>query len=135
MGNPHVIFHCLNDPYLLDLERVGPLVENHIWFPKRINVHFVQFLNSSDDCEVSEAIVRTWERGSGITMACGTGASSVCVAGVFLGLSKSTLLAKLPGGTLKLDWPSIESSVKMTGPATIVFEGKIDLHHLIKSFP
>ena len=82
MGNPHIILTC-DDPYKIPLEQIGPLIENDPIFPKRINVHFVKFLQTSDS-ETSEAIVRTWERGSGITLACGTGASAVCVAGVLL---------------------------------------------------
>lgn len=74
--------------------------------------------------------MRTWERGSGITLACGTGASAVCVAGVLLGRCARTLEARLPGGVLRLDWPSDHDDVRMTGPATEVFEGEVDLDAL-----
>ena len=74
--------------------------------------------------------MRTWERGSGITLACGTGASAVCVAGVLLGRSARAIDAHLPGGPLRLEWPSDSASVRMTGPATEVYEGEVDLDAL-----
>ena len=76
--------------------------------------------------------MRTWERGSGITLACGTGASAVCVAGVLLGRAPRALLATLPGGKLRLEWPSDSASVRMTGPAAEVFEGEVDLDALAR---
>ena len=79
MGNPHAIFVCKGDPWKIDLEKIGRRIEQDYRFPERINVHFAQFAE-----EGTHAIVRTWERGSGITLACGTGACSVCVAGVLL---------------------------------------------------
>jgi diaminopimelate epimerase len=87
-------------------------------FPRRINVHFVQVHSPT------EVTMRTWERGSGITLACGTGACSVAVAGVLTGRTGRKLLAHLPGGDLELEWPSDEESVFMTGPATEVFQGE-----------
>ena len=71
-----------------------------------------------------EVRMRTWERGSGITLACGTGACAVCVAGVLTGRTDRTILAHLPGGDLELSWPDDQSSVFMTGPATEVFSGE-----------
>ncbi|MFN9076827.1 MAG: diaminopimelate epimerase [bacterium] len=124
MGNPHVIL-CCDDPWKVPLEAVGPRIERDAWFPARINVHFVRFGPRS-----GEALMRTWERGSGITLACGTGASAVCVAGVLLGKSARTLDARLPGGPLQLEWPSDGATVRMTGPATEVFEGEVDLDEL-----
>ncbi|MFN5496847.1 MAG: diaminopimelate epimerase [bacterium] len=124
MGNPHVIL-CCDDPWKVPLEAVGPRIERDAWFPARINVHFVRFGPRS-----GEALMRTWERGSGITLACGTGASAVCVAGVLLGKSARTLDAQLPGGPLQLEWPSDGATVRMTGPATEVFEGEVDLDEL-----
>ena len=124
MGNPHVILAC-DDPWKVPLETVGPRIERDEWFPARINVHFVRFGPRS-----GEALMRTWERGSGITLACGTGASAVCVAGVLLGKSARTLDARLPGGPLQLEWPSDGATVRMTGPATEVFEGEVDLDEL-----
>jgi diaminopimelate epimerase len=87
-------------------------------FPQRINVHFVQVHSSA------EVTMRTWERGSGITLACGTGASAVCVAGVLTGRSGRKILAHLPGGDLELEWNETDNHVYMTGPATEVFSGE-----------
>jgi len=127
MGNPHVVFVC-GDPWKVPLETVGPRIERDAWFPARINVHFVRFGPRS-----GEALMRTWERGSGITLACGTGASAVCVAGVLLGKCSRTLDARLPGGPLQLEWPKEGADVRMTGPATEVFEGEVDLDLLESS--
>ncbi len=124
MGNPHAIFAC-EDPSKVPLELVGPRIEQDPWFPARINAHFVQFGPTA-----GEATMRTWERGSGITLACGTGASAVCVAGVLLRACPRTLRAQLPGGPLRLEWPHDGASVRMTGPATEVFEGEVDLSAL-----
>ncbi|MCE2881720.1 MAG: diaminopimelate epimerase [Planctomycetaceae bacterium] len=124
MGNPHVVFAC-EDPWKVPLELVGPRIERDAWFPARINAHFVRF-----GPRAGEATMRTWERGSGITLACGTGASAVCVAGVLLGRGARTLEAQLPGGPLRLEWPADDASVRMTGSATEVFEGEVDLDAL-----
>jgi diaminopimelate epimerase len=116
MGNPHVVVF-VRDVERVPLERIGPVLETHAWFPRRINVHVVEVRSTR------EVVMRTWERGSGITRACGTGASAVCVAGVLEGRTDRAILAHLPGGDLELEWPSDSSSVFMTGPATEVFEG------------
>ena len=131
MGNPHVVLVC-DDPWKVPLERVGPRIERDPWFPARINVHFVRFGPRGGEAGMGrgEAEMRTWERGSGITLACGTGASAVCVAGVLLGKGARTLDARLPGGPLQLEWPSEGADVRMTGPATEVFEGEVDLDEL-----
>ncbi|MFO0829558.1 MAG: diaminopimelate epimerase [Phycisphaerales bacterium] len=118
MGNPHVVLWC-RDVRAIPLERIGPTIENHAWFPKRINVHFVEVVSAR------EVVMRTWERGSGITLACGTGASAVCVAGVLCRMTGGDLLAHLPGGDLRLEWRGDGASVLMTGPATEVFEGTL----------
>jgi len=123
MGNPHAVLWCA-DVSRVPLDVVGPFMERHAWFPERINVHFVQLLNATGRGEVR---MRTWERGSGATQACGTGASAVCVAGVMTGRTISPVLAHLPGGDLLLEWEGGESSVRMTGPAVEVFEGTLDL--------
>lgn len=115
MGNPHVVLYC-HDVSRVPLTMVGPILENAPLFPRRINVHFVQVHSDS------EVTMRTWERGSGITLACGTGACSVAVAGVLSGRTGHVLLAHLPGGDLQLEWES-QGPVFMTGPATEVFEG------------
>ncbi len=117
MGNPHVVFFC-DDVQRVPLEMVGPAVETHLAFPKRINVHFVNVHT------LSRVTMRTWERGSGITMACGTGASAVCVAGYLTGRTDRRIEAQLPGGVLNLDWKKQDDHVYMTGPATEVFRGQ-----------
>ncbi len=119
MGNPHVVIYC-GDVANVPLELVGPVLENAAVFPKRINVHFVQVHAPG------EATVRTWERGSGVTLACGTGACAVAVAGVLTGRTGRKLLAHLPGGDLELEWPDDAGPVFMTGPATEVFSGVWD---------
>lgn len=115
MGNPHAVFFC-GDVAAVPLERIGPIIERHPIFPRRINVHFVQVLAPD------RVRMRTWERGSGITMACGTGASAVCVAGLLTGRTGPKIVADVPGGSLTLEW-SGAGEVFMTGPAEEVFEG------------
>ena len=117
MGNPHAVIY-VDDASAVELEQIGPVLENHELFPQRINVHFVQVHSDG------EATMRTWERGSGITLACGTGASAVCVAGVLTGRTGRRLLAHLPGGDLTLEWREADNHVMMTGPASEVFSGE-----------
>jgi diaminopimelate epimerase len=117
MGNPHITIYCKHGAHI-PLETVGPLLEHDKRFPKRINVHFVHVHHRN------EVTMRTWERGSGITLACGTGASAVCVAGVLTGKTDRKILAHLPGGDLTLEWRESDNHVYMTGPATEVFEGE-----------
>ncbi len=116
MGNPHAVMY-VDDVAAVELERVGPAVEHAPLFPERVNAHFVQVVSDG------EVIMRTWERGSGITLACGTGASAVCVAGVLTGRSGREILAHLPGGDLRLEWREAGNHVYMTGPAAEVFSG------------
>ncbi len=116
MGNPHAVIF-VNDVAKVDLERLGRQIEIHPAFPRRINVHFVQVVSPT------ESIMRTWERGSGVTLACGTGACAVAVAGVLTGKSSRKILAHLPGGDLWLEWRENDNNVYMTGSATEVFEG------------
>ena len=115
MGNPHVTFYC-RDVDRVPLESVGPRIETHSIFPRRVNVHFVEVRSPE------RVRMRTWERGSGITMACGTGASAVCVSGVLTGRTARRIVAEVPGGALELEW-STSGNVFMTGPAQEVFEG------------
>ena len=117
MGNPHAVMF-VDDVAAVDLERVGPQVEHHAAFPRRINAHWVQVHSRT------EVTMRTWERGSGITLACGTGASAVAVAGVLAGLTDRKVLAHLPGGDLTLEWRESDNHVYMTGSATEVFSGE-----------
>jgi diaminopimelate epimerase len=116
MGNPHAVLYC-RDVSKVPLESVGPVLEHASLFPRRINVHFVQ-VHSPE-----EITMRTWERGSGITLACGTGACAVAVAGVLTGRTGRRLRAHLPGGDLELYWSEADDHVYMTGPAVEVFGG------------
>lgn len=120
MGNPHAVLFVEDDDELAR-PGLGAELENHPAFPNRINVHFVRVISRS------EVEVYHWERGSGATLACGTGACAVCVAGVLSGRTDRTLTAHLPGGPLKLEWQAAdeegEGHVIMTGPATEVFTG------------
>jgi diaminopimelate epimerase len=118
MGNPHAVIY-VDDVQNFPLEALGPSLEHHHSFPRRVNVHIVEL------CGRDEVRMRTWERGSGITLACGTGACAVCVAGVLTGRTERQILAHLPGGDLELAWPDSNGSVFMTGPATEVFSGEL----------
>ena len=115
MGNPHVVSFT-KDLQSVDLNRVGPLMETHPAFPRRVNAHWAQVFSPT------EIAMKTWERGSGITLACGTGACSVLVAGVLTGRTDRKATIHLPGGDLLVEWR--EESVFMTGPATEVFRGE-----------
>ena len=120
MGNPHCVIFVpeLTDELVL---QVGPKIETDPRFPKRTNVEFVQVLSRT------EVRQRTWERGSGETWACGTGASAVCVAGVLTGRTDSQVLINLTGGRLHLRWDEASNHVFMTGPATEIFTGRWEL--------
>ena len=116
MGNPHAVFF-VGDVAAIDLNVAGPAVENYVAFPRRINAHWVQIVSRN------EVIMRTWERGSGITLACGTGACAVAVAAILNGLTDRKVLAHLPGGDLTLEWREADNHVLMTGAAEEVFTG------------
>jgi len=117
MGNPHAVVY-VPDVKAVDVAALGPLIEHHPAFPRRINAHWVQVHTRH------EVTMRTWERGSGITLACGTGACAVCVAGVLRGRTERKIVAHLPGGDLELEWRQNDNNVYMTGPATEVFSGE-----------
>ncbi len=117
MGNPHAVFFC-DDADEVELERIGPMIENHELFPERFNAHFVKVEGPG------QITIRTWERGSGITLACGTGACACAVAGVLTGRTERGVLAHLPGGDLELNWCEDDNCVYMTGPAVEVFSGE-----------
>jgi diaminopimelate epimerase len=119
MGNPHCVIF-MDDVESFQVEKYGPLIENHEIFPRRTNVEFVRIISTS------EVRQRTWERGAGETLACGTGASAVCVAGILNGLTEKKILNHLSGGDLELEWAE-DGNVYMTGPAVEVFSGEIDL--------
>ena len=117
MGNPHCVIF-VDDTKTFPVEKIGPLIENNTdIFPNRVNVEFVQIVSKK------EAIQRTWERGSGETLACGTGASAVGVAGQLRDILDSEVLIHLTGGDLKISWNGDGQSVFMEGGATYVAEG------------
>lgn len=120
IGNAHVIFWA-DRPELLDLNAIGPGIETHQWFPDRINAHFVRIDSRN------RVRIYTWERGSGRTLACGTGASAVCAAGALEGRTNDSICAQLPGGELDLRLDRANMHVSMSGPASEVFTGTIDL--------
>lgn len=117
MGNPHAVFF-VPDVNAIDLPTLGPKIEHASAFPRRINAHWAQVHSRN------ELTMRTWERGSGITLACGTGACAVCVAGVLTGRTDRTVLAHLPGGDLTLQWRESDNCLYLTGPAVEVFTGQ-----------
>lgn len=121
MGNPHCVIFMEEDVRELDLESMGPDFENHKRFPKRINTEFVNVLDENT------LRMRVWERGSGETLACGTGACATAVAAILNGLVQKEVTVKLLGGDLKIQWNGSDAPVYMTGPATTVFDGIITL--------
>lgn len=120
MGNPHCIVF-VEDTASFPLETVGPLFENHERFPKRVNIEFVQLLDRKT------VNMRVWERGSGETLACGTGACASAVACILNGLTEDEITLHLLGGDLIVRWDQEENLVYMTGPARVVFDGEIVL--------
>ena len=116
MGNPHCVIY-VDDLANFPVKRYGYAIENHELFPQRINVEFVEVISPN------EVRQRTWERGSGETLACGTGSSAVTVAGVLTGRTKGKLLNHLTGGDLEMEWDG-KNEVFMTGPAVEVFSGE-----------
>ena len=120
MGNPHAVVF-VDEVAGLPLEKIGPLFENHVRFPKRVNTQFVKVLDENT------VEMRVWERGTGETLACGTGACATVVACVLNGLTKEQVTVKLLGGNLQIQWDRESNLVYMTGPATTVFEGEIEI--------
>ena len=120
MGNPHCVIFCDEDVSNLDIAEIGPLFEHHVIFPDRVNTEFV---NVHDRGHLK---MRVWERGSGETMACGTGATAVLVAASLNDLSDRRAEVSLLGGTLTIDWKE-DGNVYMTGPAETVFESEISI--------
>ena len=121
MGNPHCVTFLDDDVRELDLSAIGPRFENHSTFPKRINT---EFCNVIDRTHIR---MRVWERGSGETLACGTGACATAVAAIRGGLTEDTVEILLLGGTLSISYDREKNEVYMTGPATEVFSGEIEL--------
>lgn len=121
MGNPHCVLFLDEDVRDLDLEKIGPDFENHARFPKRINTEFVNVIDET------HLRMRVWERGSGETLACGTGTCATVVAAILNGLTKDEVSVELLGGELRIRWDREKNLVYMTGPATVVFDGEINL--------
>ena len=117
MGNPHTVVY-MDDIEHLDIEKTGPKFEHHERFPKRINTEFATVL---DRHTVS---MRVWERGSGETLACGTGACAVAVSSILNGLTEDEVTVRLLGGDLLIKWDREKDTVYMTGPAEVVFDGE-----------
>ena len=118
MGNPHSVVFIDQDVKEFPLETVGVKFENHERFPKRVNTEFVNVLDRHT------AQMRVWERGSGETLACGTGACAVAVACALNGLTEDEVTVKLLGGDLQIKWDREKNTVYMTGPAEVVFDGE-----------
>ena len=116
MGNPHAIIF-VDEVRDEDVARYGSKIEFHQWFPERTNVEFIQILNRK------EILFRVWERGSGVTLACGTGACAAAVAACLSGKTDREVTVHLAGGDLMIDWRESDNRVFMTGPATEVFSG------------
>jgi diaminopimelate epimerase len=120
MGNPHAVTF-VDDVDALDLNRLGPAFENHDIFPDRVNTEFVKVIDRQN------LRMRVWERGSGETMACGTGACAVLAAAVKTGRSDRQAVVHLNGGDLAIEWDETTDEISMTGPATFVFDGKLEI--------
>lgn len=123
MGNPHAIVYLDQDIDIeaFDIEKIGPAFENHPAFPDRINTEFVQVADENN------LNMRVWERGSGETLACGTGACASLVASVLNGLCRESAVLHLLGGDLKITWDQKKNTVYLEGPAETVFTGEIEL--------
>jgi diaminopimelate epimerase len=118
MGNPHAVIFLDEDVSKFPVATYGPVIENHPLFPKRMNVEFVNVVNRN------ELIMRVWERGSGETLACGTGATATGIAAMMKGLADRKVAVRLLGGNLHIEWAD-NNHAYMTGPAVEVFEGVI----------
>jgi len=120
MGNPHAVIRVDNIKQAAVLT-LGPLIENHPAFPQRVNVGFMQIIDRK------HIQLRVWERGAGETLACGSGACAAAVAGIQAGLLDTQVQVQLPGGSLMISWQKKQTPVFMSGPASNVFEGRIEL--------
>jgi diaminopimelate epimerase len=120
MGNPHAVLRVA-DTKSAPVERIGPTIERHARFPKRANVGFMQVIDAK------HIALRVFERGAGETLACGTGACAAVAVGQQRGWLEQEVRVELPGGTAMVAWPGAGQSIWLTGPATTVFKGSIDL--------
>lgn len=120
MGNPHAIVY-MDDVKNLDIDKVGPYFENHKRFPERVNTEFVRVMDRNT------VEMRVWERGTGETLACGTGCCAIAVSCILNGLTEDKVTVKVLGGELLCEWDREENLVYMTGPAVTVFDGEINV--------
>jgi diaminopimelate epimerase len=120
MGNPHAVVF-VDDPDRAPVETLGPRIEHHPAFPNRVNVEFATPVGRRRIRQ------RTWERGTGETLACGSGACAVAVVSMLLGRVERTVAVELRGGELEIAWPADDAHVSMTGPAAEVFTGRIPI--------
>ena len=120
MGNPHVVFWVDGDVWTYELERFGPLLENHPIFPERANITLAHIVDRD------HIVMRTWERGAGLTRACGSAACATAVSAARLKRTGRTVHMTLPGGELGIEWRESDDHVLMTGPATFEYEGRFD---------
>jgi diaminopimelate epimerase len=119
MGNPHAVF-WVDDPYAYDLEKFGPLLENHPIFPDRANITLAHIVDRE------HIVMRTWERGAGLTRACGSAACATAVAAARLKRTERKVRMTLPGGELVIEWRASDDHVLMTGPVEFEFNGTFD---------
>ena len=128
MGNPHAVVFVENVGEM-DLEQIGPLFEGHEWFPNRVNTEFVEIVDRR------HVKMRVWERGTGETLACGTGCCATAVACVLNGLTEDQVTVRVLGGEIRITWDREENLVYMTGPAATVFEGEIPIGAIPQAQP
>jgi diaminopimelate epimerase len=120
MGNPHAVVY-MDDVANLDIEKVGPFFENHVRFPERTNTEFVKVIDRNT------VEMRVWERGTGETLACGTGCCAIAVSCVLNGLTDNKVTVRVLGGEIICEWNQEENVVYMTGPAVTVFDGEVTI--------
>ena len=119
MGNPHAVI--FEDPDTIGIEKTGSLIENHEVFPNRTNTEFVKIIDRNN------VKMRVWERGTGETLACGTGCCATGVACVLNGLTDRKITVHVLGGNIEVEWNEDDNHVYMTGPAVTVFEGEVEI--------
>lgn len=121
IGNPHIVFFIKEDPEEFALEEMGPQIETHPLFPEKTNVEFCRLIDNT------MIRMRVWERGAGVTDACGSGACATAVAAISRGLVQRECAVMLDGGVLYFHWREDDDHILMTGPATFVYKGQIDV--------
>ena len=125
MGNPHAVTF-VDDVDSLEIEKIGPGFEHHPMFPNRTNTEFVQVIDRR------HVKMRVWERGTGETLACGTGCCATGAACILNGKTEESLFVDVPGGRIGIEWDRKEDMIYMTGPARTVFEGTVDISGILK---